>query len=147
MIQCRTLSFLFFLTFLAGCATQPYGNYVENNSSTYSKTMADDVAQQLMLLFPPASTRFNMQHQASDSFGAALTENLRVSGYAVHDYKKTQRTAPGANLDEGTSLGYILDRSKEVYRLSVVVDEQILTRAYMPYKDAIYPAGAWTQKE
>lgn len=140
-------SMLVILFFLGGCATTPYGNYVEGNSSTYVKTMADDVAHQLMELYPPASTRFNMQHPTEDSFGVALTKNLRIGGYAVHDYKKSTLTEPIVTAEEGTSLAYILDESNDIYRLLIMIDNNILTRAYMSHGDSIYPAGYWVRKE
>jgi type IV secretion system protein TrbH len=156
------------ILFLAGCAsTSDYGSFVENDSATYNQVIAGDVAGQLMQLYPPASTKFNLQHSSEDGFGAVLIQNLRVSGYAIQEnkqanlYKKLSHNKnsvsrtnkrPAQNKvtvtpEEGTALAYILDHTSDVYRLSVMVDNQILTRAYRPYKDSIYPAGSWARRQ
>ncbi len=132
---------------LGGCvATTPYGNYVDGES-TALKTIAEDLAHQLTERHPPASTQFNMQHSTEDSFGVALTKQLRAGGYAIHDYRKATLTEPSVDLKAGTALAYILDESNDIYRLSVVVDQHVLTRAYKSYKGAMYPAGSWAYKE
>ena len=148
------------ISLLSGCVATPYyGNYVETDSTTYNQVIAGDVVGQLMQLYPPANTRFNLQHSIEDAFGAALIQNLRISGYAVQEnkpsklYKKSNTNKrPAQNedtitFDEGATLAYILDETSDVYRLSVMVNDQILTRAYRPYKESIYPAGSWVRKE
>ncbi len=163
-----TFALLSLFSLLSGCVATPYyGNYVETDSTTYNQVIAGDVVGQLMQLYPPANTRFNLQHSSEDAFGAALIQNLRVSGYAVQENKpsKLYTKSPhhiniksGANkrpvqnkdtitFDEGATLAYILDETNDVYRLSVMVNNQILTRAYKPYKESIYPAGSWVRKE
>lgn len=162
------------LLFLAGCAsTSDYGSFVEKDSATYNQVIAGDVAGQLMQLYPPASTKFNLQHSSEDGFGAVLIQNLRVSGYAIQENQPSKLYRPGRNTNtkpshnkktasrtkqrlvqnkavtsnEGTALAYVLDHTSDVYRLSVMVDNQILTRAYRPYKDSIYPAGSWARRQ
>lgn len=162
------------LLFLAGCAsTSNYGSFVEKDSATYNQVIAGDVAGQLMQLYPPASTKFNLQHSSEDGFGAVLIQNLRVSGYAIQENQPSKLYRPGRNTNtkpshnkktasrtkqrpvqnkavtsnEGTALAYVLDHTSDVYRLSVMVNDQILTRAYRPYKDSIYPAGSWARRQ
>ena len=158
----------FVLLFITGCASfSPYGNYVEQDSPTYNQVIAGDLVGQLTHLYPPANTRFNLQHSSEDAFGVALIQNLRVSGYAVQENKQSnsfRKSSHHKNIrrdankrpvqnkvtvkfDEGTTLAYILDETSDVYRLTVVVNDQILTRAYRPYKESIYPAGSWVRKE
>jgi type IV secretion system protein TrbH len=154
------LSLISLISLLSGCVATPYyGNYVETDSTTYNQVIAGDLVGQLMRFYPPANTKFNLQHSSEDAFGAALIQNLRVSGYAVQEnkpsklYKKSNtnkrpvQNKVTATFDEGATLAYILDETSDVYRLSVMVDDQILTRAYRPYKESIYPAGSWVRKE
>jgi len=140
---------LVLIVLLAGCATTQYGNHVTDNSSSRNTTIASDAAFQLMQLYPPASTRFNLQHPTTDAFGAVFIENLRMGGYAVQEHIKTNLT-PGSTpstSDSGTELAYILDQSSDVFRLSVMIDKKILTRAYVPHQNKIQPAGSWVLKE
>jgi type IV secretion system protein TrbH len=140
------------LSLLTGCVTTPYyGNYVDKDSAMVNQVIAKDAVTQLTQLYRPASTRFNLQHATEDPFGVTFIENLRAGGYAISEQIKTNplktATATPAASAEGAALAYVLDQTRDVYRLSVMVDDQILTRAYKPYKDSIYPAGAWVRKE
>lgn len=137
------------LLLLSGCATTQYGNHVQNDSSTHNNVMASDAAYQLLQLYPPASTRFELQHVAEDSFGVAFVEYLRGDGYAVQEYKQEKfATTDTAETDnKGIALAYILDDASDIYRLSLSVDGQRLTRAYTPDQDKILPAGHWLRME
>ncbi len=134
---------------LAGCATTQYGNYVTDNSSSRNTTIASDAAFQLMQLYSPASTRFNLQHPTTDAFGAIFIENLRMGGYAIQEHIKTNLTpnSTPSTPDNGTELAYILDQSSDVFRLSLMIDKKILTRAYRSHENNIQPAGSWVLKE
>ncbi len=141
-----TLSFV-----LAGCATTKYGNYIEHNIESHNKVMASDAAYQLMLLYPPASTQFNVAHRAEDSFGDALLQNLRMGGYAINQHQKPKlhnQKDPSQNDGNGLMLGYIFDQTEEdLYRLTVLVDERVLTRAYSVNDNTVNPAGYWVHME
>ncbi len=149
MFKCPLIMVLLFL--LSGCVTTTqYGNYVEDNSETHNSIIASDAAYQLMQIYPPASTKLNMLHVAEDSFGTALIKSLRTGGYAIQEHKTSslgqpENTATADN--NGAALAYIFDQSSDVYRLSVMIDKKILTRAYMPFEDKIQPAGSWVLKE
>ena len=140
---------LVLLLALAGCATTQYGNYVEDNSETHNSIIASDAAYQLMQIYPPASTRFNMQHPTTDPFGTALIRSLRTGGYAIQENSKSNLPGSTNTIDsnDGATLAYIFDQSSDVYRLSVMIDEKILTRAYMSDEDKIVPGGSWVLKE
>ncbi len=143
LILTLTLSFV-----LAGCATLPYGNYIEHNIESHNKVMASDAAHQLMLLYPPASTQFNIAHRAEDSFGDALLQSLRMGGYAIHQDQKSNLNKPkDPSVTKGLMLGYIFDQTEDLYRLTVLVDEQVLTRAYSVGENTVNPAGYWVRKE
>ncbi|MBA3754712.1 MAG: conjugal transfer protein TrbH [Nitrosomonas sp.] len=143
----KSLLMIVLIALLASCATSQYGNHVTDNSSSRNTTIASDAAFQLMQLYPPASTRFNLQHPTTDAFGAVFIENLRMGGYAIQEHIKTNTAPSGSTPDNGTALAYILDQSSDVFRLSVMIDKKILTRAYMPHENKIQPAGSWVLKE
>ena len=140
---------LVLLLALAGCATTQYGNYVEDNSETHNSIIASDAAYQLMQIYPPASTRFNMQHPTTDPFGTALIRSLRTGGYAIQEISKSNLAGSVNTIDDndGATLAYIFDQSSDVYRLSIMIDEKILTRAYMPHEEGVVPGGSWVFKE
>ncbi len=147
--MCKRNLILFLLFILSGCATTQYGNHVQNDSSAHNNVMASDAAYQLLQHYPPASTRFEMQHAAEDSFGVAFVEYLRSGGYAVQEYQLSKFAATDTTEtdNKGIALAYILDDSSDIYRLSLTVDEQQLTRAYTPDQDKILPAGHWLRME
>lgn len=142
------LSMPILLFMLAGCATTPYGNFVAANDEAHNQSIAHDVTQQLIALYPPASTQFNLQHPTADSFGDALVESLRTGGYAIIEHQKPgpiQAAQPAVS--DGKTLGYIFDRMDGLYRLTVLVDQHVLTRAYSSSENTINPAGYWVRKE
>lgn len=142
------LSMPILLFMLAGCATTPYGNFVAANDEAHNKSIAHDVTQQLIALYPPASTQFNLQHPTADSFGDALVESLRTGGYAIIEHQKQRlNKAAEPTISDGMTLGYVFDRMDGLYRLTVLVDQHVLTRAYSSSENTINPAGYWVRKE
>lgn len=161
------------LLLLGACTmTQPYGSFIQNPSPTfshYSKVMADDVTDQIGRLYPAASTQFAMQHPASDPFGQALIDNLRMQGYAVQETVKqdnpllaavlskqineadehaqqiTQATQAEARPD--LALRYIIDRSDDLYHVSILIEDLKLTRAFVVHSGQIEPAGSWVRRQ
>ena len=149
---------------LGGCATQPYGSFIQNPSPQYSKVMADDVTAQLMRLYSAANTQFNLRHAANDPFGKALTENLRLEGFAVQEAANplfaakilaadnnpgidVNQQEDGTDLQKGLALGYVIDQSDDLYHVNIMIDDQRLARAFIAQADTIAPAGHWVRKE
>jgi hypothetical protein len=138
-----------------GCATQPYGNFIQNPSLATSKAMADDVTAQLMRLYPAANTQFNLSHTVNDPFGHALIENLRLKGFAVQEatqqlIQRQKLAAPHQSETEpqkGLILSYVIDRSGDLYHIKLMIDDMRLSRAFMVQADSIHPAGLWVRKE
>jgi len=140
---------------LNGCATQPYGNFIQNPSTTYSKIMADDVIAQIVRLYPAANTQFNLRHVVNDPFGKALIENLRLEGFAVQE--ATQQSIqqqifaapnqPDTEPQKGLILSYIIDQSGDLYHVNILIDDMRLSRAFSVQADSIHPAGLWVRKE
>ena len=158
------------LLLLGGCATtQPYGNFIQNPSPAfdqYSKTMAADVADQIGRLYPAASTQFDLRHNANDLFGQALIDKLRSDGFAVlentspansflaaiHSPEETENSNSTPIIEESTrsnglTLGYIIDQSDDLYHVSILIEDQQLTRAFIAQSGQIQPAGLWVWKE
>jgi hypothetical protein len=148
---------------LTGCvASSPYGNFIENTAAANDKKIADDVVKKLVTLYPPASTRFDLQHGTPDFFGSTLIESLRANGYAVLEFKPEPKIGrvdipdskgqilTVAPLSPGLPLSYIMDQAKgsNLYRVSLVINHgQSLARAYQLQEGAIYPASYWAFKE
>ncbi|MDR4513619.1 conjugal transfer protein TrbH [Nitrosomonas sp.] len=149
--------------------TQPYGSFIQNPSpefNQYSKVMADDVADQIGRLYPAASTQFDMLHPASDPFGQALIDSLRMHGYAVQETIKPDNPLLAVALPDlvnetdvqsqqivqaetksGLALRYIIDQSDDLYHVSILIEDQRLTRAFVDQSGQIKPAGLWVRRQ
>lgn len=159
-----------FLLLLGGCAmTQPYGSFIQNPSAAfdqYSKVIANDVAGQIGRLYPAASTQFDLRHNANDPFGQALIDKLRSDGFAVLEnttpanpflaaIQSPENTENSNNVpvreestqNHGLTLGYIIDQSDDLYHVSILIEDQQLTRAFIAQSGQIQPAGFWVRKE
>lgn len=150
---------------LGGCATTaPYGNFVQPPVTVDQQQLAGDAAKQLAALWPPAKTRFELQQPTPDEFGAALVGNLRAAGYAVLEYAppKAAGTRP-ATADQQAGepvavampttaalpLRYVLDHDAGtgLYRLTLLIGSQSITRPYLEQNRTLIPAGYWVRKE
>jgi hypothetical protein len=155
---------------LSGCAggQRPpqapalHGYYTQGASPVDDKSMADDVARKLVALYPPAQTRIKLRHATPDGFGTALVSALRLKGYGLAEATAPIATAPGADdavagahaaaapgQTGDISLAYVVDQPLDAsqYRVTVLVNEQSLTRLYQTTDGAIAPAGYWIRKE
>jgi hypothetical protein len=147
----KTALLALFIAGLAGCASTPapatYGNFVQTPVATDDKAMADDVVKKLAALYPPAKTRFNLQHPTPDAFGIAMVATLRAKGYALAEVKPDAQ-APALAAGE-QSLAYIIDQPLDagLYRVTVLVNSQTLSRVYQSAGGVVTPAGAWVRKE
>jgi hypothetical protein len=160
------LVFVALLACLAGCASHDpsmnssYGNFVPDSPAASDQKMALDAVQRLSAIYPPARTRFDLQQITPDAFGTALVASLRARGYALLEYKPTPdparptgpTPAPAVNAKSpGTTLAlrYVLDfdPASQLYRLTLLIDNQSLTRAYLAQNGSAVAAGAWVRKE
>jgi hypothetical protein len=148
---------------LAGCVSPaPYG-YMVNGTvpSPLLERLAEDTVTRMADLYPPAHTRLALTHPATDAYGAALIEVLRQKGYGVLEARVTTRTTPSTrddrptpvepvvNHDEGIPLRYVVDGPFEsrLYRLTVFIGNQSLSRVYRLDEQMLAQAGAWVRKE
>jgi hypothetical protein len=147
----RKIALLALLVALAGCAVAPrpasYGSFA-TASNAIDRKMVDDAAKKLVTLYPPASTRFELQHGATDPFGTALVTTLREQGYALHETMSVPKS--GAD-DKGKhrTLAYLFDQPSgtDLYRVTLTIDAQSLSRVYLAKDGSVAPAGYWVRKE
>lgn len=143
---------LFALT-LAGCATTgQYGNFVP--AAANQQQIATDAVQQLATLYPPAKTRFELHQATPDAFGVALVNSLRERGYALLELNpadKAQAASAPAPVEASAALPlrYVLDQAgaTNLYRLTLLVGSQSITRPYLEENGSFVPAGYWARKE
>jgi hypothetical protein len=150
----RKLASLVLLAGLAGCAMlhkpapTPYGSFTAGASAADDKKVVDDAVTKLAALYPPALTRFSLRHAATDPFGSALVATLREKGYALQEYKATRKS--GAT-DKGNSrtLSYVFDQpaGTDLYRVTLTIDDQSLSRVYRAKDGSVAAAGYWVRKE
>ena len=149
---------------IGGCATTTtsrYGNFVPSAELDQHKLAADAV-QQLAMLYAPAHTRLELQQPTPDPFGQALVKSLRDRGYALQEFIPAGATTkppasagsqPGAVAStaatDGLPLRYVLDHAGEsdLYRLTLMVGNQSITRPYLVQNGTFTPAGYWMRKE
>lgn len=144
------------LAALAGCTTSvapdlaTYGNFTASSIPANDVKMAADASRKLVAMYPPAKTRFALQQTAGDAFGIALTESLRRKGFALQEYAPTDSKGT-ASRPSATPLrlGYVLDLvgTPNLYRVTLQIGDQSLTRAYLVQDGSIFPAGSWVRKE
>ena len=151
----KVLLILALIAGLSGCATNsPYGNY-SAAPAAYDKTMASDTVAHLVTMYPPALTCLNILQPTEDAYGTALLALLRGRGYSVNEYApeaaKKAQPATQAAFTPGVDLRYVVDSlapAADLYRVTVVVGNQPISRAYMPQKNGtVAAAGSWARKE
>lgn len=177
----RKLAILALLLSLTGCASSPYGNFAENSTPVINQKLAAETVKQLVRVYPPASTRFNMGIATPDAYGKTLVATLRARGYSVLEFNPeganeattTPRPAVATTFPGSAALNlrYIVDSpinteqsttshrvtgsvdgqesapANNLYRVTVLVGSQSLTRAYITQNSSVYPVGAWARKE
>jgi len=148
---------------LVGCVSPaPYGYLVqEAGPPPLLERLAQDTVTRMEALYPPAHTRLALTHPATDPYGRALLETLRQKGYGVLEPRGNTRTTlttradmhtpiePVMSQDEGVPLRYVVDGPFEphLYRLTVFIGNQSLSRVYRLDQSVIAQAGAWVRKE
>ena len=145
------------LACLAGCAANrmadasAYGNLLAAPVPAQENGIAADAAARLIASYPPARTRFALQHAAQDGFGSELLKRLRSQCYAIGEFSsQTQAAAPPLPPAAGaTPLRYVLDMAAEpdLVRLTLYAGSESLTRAYLLQGGAARPASAWIRRE
>ena len=140
---------------LGGCATTgQYGNFVPPTATVDQQQLAREAVQQLAVLYPPAKTRLELQQATPDAFGQALVLTLRERGYALLEFNPASAKAQATAASEPASpaalpLRFVLDQAGDsnLYRLTLLVGHQSITRPYLVQDGSFAPAGYWVRKE
>jgi len=140
---------------LSGCATTgQYGNFIPPTTGVDQQQLAHEAVQQLATLYPPARMRLELQQATPDTFGQALVLALRERGYAILEFDPTRAKARGMAASSSASsaglpLRYVLDQAGDspLYRLTLLVGNQSITRPYLVQDGIFAPAGYWVRKE
>lgn len=142
---------------LAGCAasrvadTPVYGNLLATTVPAQESGIANDAAARLAASYPPAQTRFALQHVAQDGFGTGLLARLRAQGYAVGEFSDQGPAAalPQPQAAEAIALRYVLDMATPpgLARLTLYAGGESLSRAYLLEGGEARPASAWIRRE
>ena len=145
------------LAALSGCvASKSYGNFLSAPAAAIDTKVAVKFVDRLSALYPPASTRFMLQHETSDAFGTGLVAALRSAGYEVLEFDaRLAAWAEHGSGRDGASprsefpLSYVVDQFSELYRVTLIIDgKQALTRVYrLAANGQVDPAGYWIRKE
>lgn len=145
----KIMTVLFFAAALAGCATtgadlDQYGNFIATTDVGDQQQLAYSAAAKLATLYPPAKTQLELLQPTPDMFGQTLVLALRDHGYALVEYNPASPASTGT----GLPLRYVLDRpDANLYRLTLLVGNQSLTRPYSVQDGSLAPAGNWMRKE
>jgi hypothetical protein len=147
---------------IAGCATTTQGSLpisVSDAPEAAAIKIATDSVQKIAQLYLPASTQFNIVNPESNTFGSALVAGLRAKGYAIKEHSPTANSGQKFSGEEQSAaldprlqqmqVGYVLDAVEgvELYRLSLSIGAQQLSRAYLVKQENAYAAGSWVRKE
>ena len=157
----KIIPIMLLIFILPACTTvsnNQYGNYIDNEHTTYDEQIANDVIQKIQKSFSPANTRFNLKQESDDAFGQILVNSLRSNGYALSeigedidnniDKIKVEKNNPYAKKPIGYDLNYIVDQPMQgFYRVTLLIGKESLSRAYLIQYNLIQPASAWIHKE
>ncbi|HAT1905710.1 conjugal transfer protein TrbH [Legionella pneumophila] len=133
----KEFSVLLLAVLLSSCASQRYGNFTQLSQGR-DAYLAADAVNQLTRVYPPAQNSFCIGQRVRDGFGLNLTQGLRKKGYGVNENQCPKHKA---------NFYYVLDELEPLYRVSLFVGTQTLSRVYTNNHDKIFPVSAWTHKE
>ncbi len=140
--------------FITGCATSSdFGNYASASKDSNQK-MAEATTAKLVALYPPAQTRLKLLQPSADAYGSALVQGMRDKGYSIQEYTSSDSASKATSAEAlpGSSdlgLRYIVDApaSTNLYRVTVFVGTQSISRAFLAQDGKLHAAGVWVRKE
>ncbi len=137
-------AFVFLLLISACSMTKPFGSHIEQTIFE-SDTLSSDAVALLEKIKRPAATRLNFKHEATDNFGVALTNKLRLKGYAISEYPPKKGEPIYA---DGFDFRYIVDGIDDtMFRLTLMVGGETISRPYIRRTNGLQAVSFWTRKE
>lgn len=146
------------------------GSYVELNRAQ-QVSLSYMAAEQIQTHYLPAKTHFRLLHTPKD-FGKVLLQELREQGYAITEYVKPpskkdkclpsrswnrlahmvkckpEPSEPVHTNSSALSFGFVVDvLTDDLYRLTLVIDNRPMTRAFRLDILAVEPVGQWAVME
>ena len=124
---------------MAGCAVtrEQNINFAPNLTQESQQKIVSDTVKKLTELYLPAKNRLSVQG-SKDTFGISLFQELRNQGYQIQE-----QTLNSPHDPSGLELRYILDQTGELYRLTIMIGTDSLSRPYTEENGGILPTGYW----
>ena len=128
---------------LAGCAVKTEQNFnsAPHLTEVEQRQIVGDVVKKLSEIYPPAKTHLNLQLSDQDSFGVLLVHDLREQGYGVQE--SSQESLKNSSW---LPVRYILDQADALYRITIMIGSDSLSRLYAEQNGVLIPAGYWVHK-
>jgi type IV secretion system protein TrbH len=139
----KKLTYLTIVLIFAGCAvkTERNFNFAPHLPEVEQRQIVGDMVKKLSEIYPPAKTQLSLQLSDQDSFGPILVHDLREQGYAVQEWNQE----PSKD-SSGLPVCYILDQADALYRITVTIGSDSLSRPYSEQNGVLTPAGYWVHK-
>lgn len=139
---------LVLLTFMTGCTSFRSADSI-NLLETFQQEAAKDTVKELVRLYPPAHTQLEIRQRLQNSYSTCLINMLRSKGYGLVESKESFFQKNHASNTPGTTLFYVIDRlgGSNIYRVSIAIGHQQLSRAYRLKNGHAFGLGSWTKTE
>jgi hypothetical protein len=135
----KNLVFILSALVLCSCANMNYGVLTEVAPST-EVILAQDCVKQIGKVKLPARTTLRISQKTSSPFGRHLLDELRQRGFGIQEV---------TNYNIKTNFSYVIDKVSggNSIRVTLWLEEKMLSRAYLVKSGKLIPIGAWTVKE
>lgn len=135
----KKLSLILLMILLSSCTTMRYGNFTAQAEGR-NVYLAQDAVQQLIRIYPPAQNTFCLNQKVTDGYGRSLIQEMRKKGYGVIENVQQKQKA---------NFFYVVDEIElgQLYRVSLYINSQALSRLYDSNKNQLAPVSAWSHKE
>lgn len=135
----KKLTLILLIVLLSSCTSMRYGNFTAP-AEDRNVSLAQDSLQQLIRVYPPAQNTFCLNQKVTDGFGRSLIQEMRKKGYGVIENVQPRQKA---------NFFYVVDEveKKQLYRVSLYINDQALSRLYVSRKNQLVPVSAWAHKE
>ncbi|KTD03994.1 conjugal transfer TrbH protein [Legionella geestiana] len=135
----KKISLLLLIVLLSSCTTMRYGNFTAPSQGK-DIYLAQDAVMQITRIYPPAQNTFRLNQKVTDGFGMNLIHEMRKKGYGVIENVQPRQNA---------NFFYVVDELEpgQLYRVSLYINTQALSRLYESRKNQLTPVSAWSHKE